>query len=265
MASATTSGNTRHRNMSRPVRTCCWMSRCKQRVCRHWRGHGMRISIADWDPRPQARAAQADALADHAAAEQSDLVLLPEMPLSAWLAISPERDAALWEQSVHDHESGLDELGEQLGTGLAGSRPVLNAGGQPRNRAFLWQNSRFAAVQHEKAALPEEDGYWESRWYGAGAQQPAPLDWNGLRIGFAICTELWDPAHGCRLSQAGAEVLLVPAQARIWAAISGSPAPAPWRCGPAVMSCLRILPIRQEVLLLRGFPWRWIRTAKFSR
>ncbi|UWQ27755.1 carbon-nitrogen hydrolase family protein [Leisingera sp. M523] len=170
----------------------------------------MRITIADWDPRPQARAAQADALAAHAAAEQSELVLLPEMPLSAWLAISPERDAALWDQSVHDHESGLDELGEQLGTGLAGSRPVLNAGGQPRNRAFLWQDSRFADVRHEKAALPEEDGYWESRWYGAGAQQSAPLDWNGLRIGFAICTELWDPAHGCRLSQAGAEVLLVP-------------------------------------------------------
>ncbi|UWQ33801.1 hypothetical protein K3555_04630 [Leisingera sp. M527] len=209
----------------------------------------MRITIADWDPRPQARAAQADALAAHAAAEQSELVLLPEMPLSAWLAISPERDAALWDQSVHDHESGLDELGEQLGTGLAGSRPVLNAGGQPRNRAFLWQDSRFADVRHEKAALPEEDGYWESRWYGAGAQQTAPLDWNGLRIGFAICTELGTRRMAAACRKRGQKCFWCPAQRRIWAAISGSPAPVPWRCGPAVMSCLRISPIRQEVLL----------------
>ncbi|WP_291731788.1 carbon-nitrogen hydrolase family protein [Leisingera sp. F5] len=170
----------------------------------------MRVTIANWDPRPEARAAQTEALAAHAAAERSDLVLLPEMPLSLWLAISPERDAALWQQSVSDHESSLDELGKQLGTGLAGSRPVLNATDQPRNRAFLWRENRIAAEPHEKAALPEEDGYWESRWYGAGEQQTAPLDWNGVRFGFAICTELWDWAHACRLSQAGAEVLLVP-------------------------------------------------------
>ncbi|WP_264210183.1 carbon-nitrogen hydrolase family protein [Leisingera thetidis] len=170
----------------------------------------MKITIADWDPRPAARAAQAEALAAHAAAESSDLVLLPEMPLSPWLAHSPEPEAALWQQSVHDHEHGLDELGGLLGTAVAGSRPVLTPDGQSRNRAFLWQDGRIAAEPHEKAALPEEDGYWERRWYGAGAQQKAPLDWNGVRIGFAICTELWDWAHACRLARAGAEVLLVP-------------------------------------------------------
>ncbi|WP_051371869.1 carbon-nitrogen hydrolase family protein [Leisingera aquimarina] len=170
----------------------------------------MRVTIADWDPRPEARAGQVAALAAHAAAEQSDLVLLPEMPLSPWLAACPERDAALWEQSVRDHESGLDELGSRVGTALAGSRPVLNPDDRPVNRAFLWQDGRIAAGSHEKAALPEEEGYWESRWYDAGEQQAVPFDWNGVRIGFAICTELWDWTHAGRLSRAGADVLLVP-------------------------------------------------------
>ncbi|UWQ24966.1 carbon-nitrogen hydrolase family protein [Leisingera aquaemixtae] len=170
----------------------------------------MRITIADWDPRPEARAAQAAALAAHAAAEQSDMILLPEMPLCPWLAASPERDAALWEQSVRDHESGLDDLGALAGTALAGSRPVLDLAGQPLNRAFLWQDARIAAEPHEKAALPDEEGYWESRWYDTGRQQAVPLDWNGVRLGFAICTELWDWDHACRLSRAGADVLLVP-------------------------------------------------------
>ena len=169
----------------------------------------MRLTVTNWDARPEYFAAQAAALRAHVVAAESDLVLLPEMPFTPWLALSDKRVQADWDQSVRDHEARIVELARVLGVALAGSRPVV-LDGVNLNQAFLWSDGDFLPVQHQKRWLPAEDWYWEARWYEPGVPQGTPIDHAGLKLGFAICTDVWDSNHGLRLARAGADVILVP-------------------------------------------------------
>lgn len=169
----------------------------------------MKITIANWDARPQTFDAQAAALAIHVAANGSDLVLLPEMPFTPWLSLSADPVQADWDTSIAIHEEQIARLATLTGSAIAGSRPVVNEG-KNHNQAFLWDDAGFADVTHQKRALPAEDGYWEAHWYAPGKQAARPVDYRGFRFGFAICTELWDSPHTGRLSRAGADVILAP-------------------------------------------------------
>lgn len=169
----------------------------------------MKLTVANWDARTENFAAQAAALRAHVIAAKSDLVLLPEMPFTPWLAFADTKVQAEWDQSVRDHEARIAELAEILGVALAGSRPVV-ANGVNRNAAFLWSGDGFLPVQHQKRWLPSEDWYWEARWYEPGVPQGQPISFGDIQIGFAICTEVWDSNQGRRLARGGADVILVP-------------------------------------------------------
>lgn len=92
---------------------------------------------------------------------------------------------------------------------LARSRPVV-VDGVNLNQAFLWSDGGFAPVLDQKRWLPAEDWYWETHWYEPGIPQDRPLNFGELKLGFAICTEVWDSNHGRRLAHEGADVILVP-------------------------------------------------------
>ncbi len=169
----------------------------------------MKLTITNWDARPASFAAQAAALRAHVAETGSGLVLLPEMPFTPWLPLSEKKVQADWEQSVHEHDARIAELGTMLGVALAGSRPLVEDGVN-RNQAFLWADGLWLPVLHQKCRLPAEDWYWEAHWFEPGTPQTTPLAFGGLKFGFAICTELWDSNHGRKLARAGADVLLVP-------------------------------------------------------
>ncbi len=169
----------------------------------------MKLTVTNWDARPEYFAEQAAALRAHVIAAQSDLVLLPEMPFTPWLAFSENRVQAEWDQSVRDHEARIAELAGVLGVALAGSRPVV-LDGVNLNQAFLWSDGGFVPVLHQKRWLPAEDWYWEARWYESGIPQDRPQNFGEIEVGFAICTEVWDSNHGLRLARAGADVILVP-------------------------------------------------------
>lgn len=169
----------------------------------------MKITIANWDARAQAFDTQAAALATHVTTSRSDLVLLPEMPFTPWLSLSPDPVQADWDTSIATHEAQIARLATLTGSAIAGSRPVVQ-NGKNHNQAFLWDDAGFADITHQKRALPAEDGYWEAHWYTPGKEAAQPFDFQGVRIGFAICTELWDGPHTQRLARAGADVILAP-------------------------------------------------------
>jgi N-carbamoylputrescine amidase len=138
-----------------------------------------KITVCQLEPRPDSLDEQIVALADHAAANRSDFVLLPEMPFSEWLAADPYPDSERWLAGVRAHDERIGRLGVR---NVAGTRPIVNGVGSHRNQAFLWtQPSGTAAGVREKYYLPDEEGYWEHSWYDRGA-----LEYGTARAGDAV-------------------------------------------------------------------------------
>ncbi|MCS7070422.1 MAG: carbon-nitrogen hydrolase family protein [Anaerolinea sp.] len=157
------------------------------------------------------------ALCAHVQAERPDLVLLPEMPFSPWFPAAQPPDARaraqIWAQAVAEHNAWIARLGELGASVVLGSRPALVAG-RPVNQGFIWTQDDGYRPAHEKVYLPEEPGYWEASWYEAGADgfravEALPGD-EPIRVGFAICSELWFFNAARAYMEQGCELLVTP-------------------------------------------------------
>ncbi len=126
----------------------------------------------------------------HVRREQSQLVLLPEMPFSSWLAASPHPRQAAWEQSVRSHERWCERLVELSPAAVLGSRPVIRDG-RRLNEGFIWEAQEGDRIAHTKYYLPNDEYFWEATWYSRGDGRFQAADCGPARLGFVICTDLW--------------------------------------------------------------------------
>lgn len=148
------------------------------------------------------------ALVTHVRESESDLVVLPEMPFSAWLASSPDFDQTRWDDAVREHEAWLPRMDELSPASVVASRP-LTRDGRRLNEGFLVDARGYRRV-HDKRFLPNEDGYWEARWYEPGADTFDLADVAGTRLGMLICTEQWSLGHAQQYGKAGASLIVTP-------------------------------------------------------
>lgn len=148
-------------------------------------------------------------LVEHAAANQSDLVLVGEMPFSPWLAATDTVDSGAWRQAVETHDEWIERLAE-LNTAVAGSRPVLHDG-VPHNEGFLWTPAIGYTPTHIKHYLPDEPGFWEASWYRPSPQPTfRPGTMGDAKYGFMICTDMWFTEHARAYARAGVDLVVVP-------------------------------------------------------
>lgn len=164
----------------------------------------MRITTLQWDTR------QFDRLWAQAAGARADLLVLPELGFSPWLADSPQADPAAWAQSIAQHEQRIARLGELNAKVVVGSRPVAAADGTRFNEAFVWDDGRLRQPAHRKTYLPDEPGFWEASWYQRGPVDFEPVDTTAGRIGVMLCTEMWFFEHARALGRQGIDILVVP-------------------------------------------------------
>lgn len=148
-------------------------------------------------------------LGEHVRAERSELVLLPEMPFARWFARASRFDPAVWRAAVEAHDLGLERLPELGAAAVLGSRPS-ERDGRRLNEAFVWTREGGCRAAHEKAYLPEEEGYWEARWYERGDGRFVAVEVLGLRVGFAICSDLWFFQHARAYGRQGIHILACP-------------------------------------------------------
>lgn len=146
-------------------------------------------------------------LAAHVKANQSDLVLLPEMPFSPWLSETQSVDVEAWNQAVVLHDQWMERLPELGARFILGSRPV-NQGDRRLNLGFVWDGNFWGF--HAKYYLPNEPGFWEATWYDRGVKEFPVLQCGDLRVGFMICTELWFTEHARRYGKDGAHLIVNP-------------------------------------------------------
>lgn len=168
----------------------------------------MRVTVCELRTSPDGLASDWAGLVAHVAAEDSDLVVLPELGFAPWFAAERPFDGAAWAAAVAAHQRWLRRLGE-LNAAVIGTRPVDRPAGR-RNQAYAADAGRSVVPLHDKSYLPDEPGFWEASWYGPGGGEYAVVDIAGARAGVLVCTEMWFLEHARELGLAGAHLIATP-------------------------------------------------------
>ena len=148
-------------------------------------------------------------LVAHVAESKSDLVLLPEMIFSPWLALDKDVSAERWADAMAVHDVWLGRLEELAPATVVGSRPVLR-NGLRQHEAFVWDIENGLRGVHAKYYLPDEPGFWEATWYERGDGSFDPFEAAGATGGMLMCTEMWFTEHARSYAKSGAHLLFTP-------------------------------------------------------
>lgn len=168
----------------------------------------MRVTVCEL-PADQAQLPEAwDRLVAHCRREETDLLVLPEMPFFRWLAFTKDVDASAWDEAAAAHGAWEGRLHEPGAATVLGSRPIVLEG-RRHNQAFVWEDGAATAA-HLKYYLPDEDGFWEATWYESGPKRFDPVPTGAGPVGFLICTEVWFTEHARAYARDGVTVLATP-------------------------------------------------------
>ena len=141
--------------------------------------------------------------------QQSDLVLLPELPFYPWIATTPQFDVQVWQRAQQAHEVMMQCLRELSASVVLGTHPVLE-GGLRLNRGFYWTPADGSRGVHDKYYLPNEKGFYERCWFDRGRREFTLARVQEMAIGFLICSEVmfneWARYYGGQ----GANIIAVP-------------------------------------------------------
>ncbi len=141
---------------------------------------------------------------DHAAAENADLVVFPELSIVGY----PPEDLVLRPSVVRTCRDAVETLVQESphAPAVVATTPWRD-GGFVYNAAILVDNGAMQA--RFKSDLPNYGVFDEKRVFTAGPL-PDPVQLHGTRFGIPICEDIWTPTLTAHLARAGAEFLLVP-------------------------------------------------------
>lgn len=123
---------------------------------------------------------------DDAAAAGADVTLVPELAITGY----PPEDLLLRPAFAAAARDTLDRVADGVRTGVAIiGFPEWN--GDSHNAAAVVADGRVQAV-YRKRFLPNYGVFDEARYFRAGDEDMV-LEVNGLRIGLAVCEDIWYP------------------------------------------------------------------------
>lgn len=178
----------------------------------------LRIALAQIDTCVGDLTGNAAAVTDwtrKAADAGAQLVAFPEMTLTGY----PIEDLALRASFQRAADSAVRALATELAeTGLGDVTVVVGSvgtagGSRPTNRAVVLRGGEVVA-HYDKHHLPNYGVFDEARIFVPG-EEPAVVDVDGVRVGLAICEDIWREGGTVeQLAEHGVDLLLV---------INGSP------------------------------------------
>ena len=169
----------------------------------------MRLTVCELPDDREAFTLTWVALRDHVRANRSEMVLLPEMPAHPWFAHKPGFEDEVWREALRDHDALLEGLAELSPAAVLSSRPVEKEG-MRLNRGFLWTSAEGYAPVHDKRYLPDQEGYFEARWFHRGEVGFTPVAVGDVSVGFLICTDVMFNERARGLGRKGAHTIAVP-------------------------------------------------------
>ena len=169
----------------------------------------MKVTVCELPNEPANLENAWNLLVQHVQNNNSELVLLPEMPFYRWLAHTREVDPDQWDLAVKAHEDWLTRLADLSPATVISTRPVTQ-NGKRQNAGYIWAPGRDAQTVHTKYYLPDEAEFWEASWYERGDGDFSLADTSKGKIGFLICTELWFNQHARDYGKQGMQLLVCP-------------------------------------------------------
>jgi N-carbamoylputrescine amidase len=169
----------------------------------------LKVGVCEGRPELLPGSAEWSQLCRTVSREAPDLFLLNEMPFGKWIAAGPTFNKGTWKQACALHEEGLGNLRELGAPVVLGTRP-LEQNGNRVNEAFVWTSEDGVEGVHTKQHFPDEEGYYEARWFEPGERHFRVTTAGKIRGGFLICTELMFNERAREYGRSGAHVIWVP-------------------------------------------------------
>ena len=132
----------------------------------------------------------------------AQFVAFPELALSGY----PPEDLLLRPSFLAACESELAEVA-RAAAGIAAYIGHPHALGEVYNAASLLVDGVVAFTAH-KQALPNYTVFDEKRYFRPG-HDSAVTDFSGMRVGWLVCEDIWEPEPAARATAQGAELLIV--------------------------------------------------------
>ncbi|MSO55914.1 MAG: NAD+ synthase [Acidobacteria bacterium] len=141
---------------------------------------------------------------ERAAAAQADLLVLSELAVIGY----PPEDLVLRPSVVEACHDAVDHLirESRSGPAIVATTPWRESG-RLYNAAVLIDKGETTV--RFKSNLPNYGVFDEKRLFTPGPL-PEPVNFRGVKMGVAICEDIWTPAATAHLAGAGAEFLVVP-------------------------------------------------------
>jgi N-carbamoylputrescine amidase len=169
----------------------------------------MRVTVCQLSGDARQREVEWGALCAHAAAQGSDLVLLPEVPFTEPFWVHGSFEQARWSAMVAMHQRGIERLGELRARHVIGTRLVGDGAHRP-NEGFLWSAGGGVQALRSKAFLPDEPDGYEATWTTRGPADFPPFSVGEARCALNICTELWYLPSLMTYADQGVDLILTP-------------------------------------------------------
>ena len=139
-------------------------------------------------------------------AQGADIVVFPEFFILGY----PAEDLVLKQSAVDISMSAIEALAAETKNGpaaLVGTPWAEN--GKLYNSVVLLKDGAIAG-RYDKRELPNYGVFDEKRIFDEGEGAPFVMDMNGIKVGVAICEDIWFDRVPKALADAGAEMLVVP-------------------------------------------------------
>lgn len=141
--------------------------------------------------------------------QQSDLILLPELPFSSWFARTSHFDAEVWQRVQEEHRAMMQRLFQLAPAIVLGTHPLTEEG-RHLNRGFSWTPTEGYKGIHDKYYLPNEEDFYERCWFDRGQRDFTLTHIQDMAIGFLICTEVMFNERARHYGKQGANIIAVP-------------------------------------------------------
>ena len=141
--------------------------------------------------------------------QQSELVLLPELPFSSWFGRKPEFNNQVWQRAEDEHNEMMNRLPELAPAIVLATHPLTEQQ-QHLNRGFVWTSAEGYRGVHDKYYLPDEEDFYERHWFDRNQQDFTSTHIQNVTIGFLICTEIMFNEWARYYGRQGANIIAVP-------------------------------------------------------
>ncbi|GCE07266.1 carbon-nitrogen hydrolase family protein [Dictyobacter aurantiacus] len=170
----------------------------------------MKVTVCEFPDERKAFAQVWEEFVVYVREQRSELVLLPELPFSAWFARTPSFDEQVWQRAQREHDEGMGALSALSPATVLGTHLVTEEG-RHFNRGFCWTPDVGYQGVHDKYYFPNEEDFYERNWFDRNRRDFSLVRPGGeLAIGFLICTEVMFNEWARYYGRQGANIIAAP-------------------------------------------------------